>query len=142
MIWRKAQETPANVARMATYIRRLASVGIGGVGLVGGKNAALGEMEGALREAGVPTPDGFAITADAYRDALTEAGAWPRLRALLSGLDIADVAELARRGAEARKIVYACNRFLLPALPRLTRSRRRSQKPSAPAARPPGSRPS
>jgi len=91
----------------SSHIRTLASVGIGDIGLVGGKNAALGEMQGALRQAGVTTPVGFAITAEAYRDALTAADAWPRLHALLDGLDVTDIAELGRRAAEARQIVYA-----------------------------------
>ncbi|CAN5805626.1 hypothetical protein BH23CYA1_BH23CYA1_03150 [soil metagenome] len=33
---------------------------------VGGKNASLGELMGALKQAGVRVPDGFAITASAY----------------------------------------------------------------------------
>jgi pyruvate, water dikinase len=37
---------------------------------VGGKNASLGEMTTALREAGVRVPDGFATTAQAYRSFL------------------------------------------------------------------------
>ncbi|HKH81103.1 MAG TPA: phosphoenolpyruvate synthase, partial [Methylovirgula sp.] len=45
-------------------------------------------------------------TAAAYRDGLTEADAWTRLRKLLDGLDVRDVKELARRAEAARKIVY------------------------------------
>src|SRR5579863_4671029 len=89
-----------------SYIRALQSVGIGDIGLVGGKNAALGEMQRAFSKIGVPTPTGFAVTAQAYRDALTAAGAWPKLHALLEDLDVTDVAELARRAAVAREIVY------------------------------------
>lgn len=37
------------------------------VGLVGGKNASLGELINGLGPAGVRVPDGFATTADAYR---------------------------------------------------------------------------
>jgi phosphoenolpyruvate synthase/pyruvate phosphate dikinase len=37
---------------------------------VGGKNASLGEMFQHLSAAGVPVPDGFAVTASAYRDVL------------------------------------------------------------------------
>ena len=35
--------------------------------LVGGKNASLGEMIGALKDEGIRVPDGFATTADTYR---------------------------------------------------------------------------
>ena len=56
---------------------------------------------------GVKVPNGFAITAQAYRDALTEAGAWTTLHRLLDGLDKSDVDQLAERAAAAREIVYA-----------------------------------
>jgi pyruvate, water dikinase len=76
------------------------------VARVGGKNASLGEMHSALSAAGVRVPNGFALTADAYRDALTEAGAWTELHRLLDDLDKDDVAALAARAKEARGIVY------------------------------------
>ncbi|NIU80100.1 MAG: hypothetical protein GWN71_43195, partial [Gammaproteobacteria bacterium] len=37
---------------------------------VGGKNASLGEMIRELKREGVRVPDGFALTADAYRSYL------------------------------------------------------------------------
>ncbi|MDO8504728.1 MAG: PEP/pyruvate-binding domain-containing protein, partial [Candidatus Liptonbacteria bacterium] len=42
-------------------------VGIGDVGLVGGKNASLGEMIRELGVKGVRVPSGFVVTAEAYR---------------------------------------------------------------------------
>jgi len=39
----------------------------GDVGLVGGKNASLGEMTGALKSRGIRVPGGFATTSDAFR---------------------------------------------------------------------------
>jgi pyruvate, water dikinase len=74
--------------------------------LVGGKNASLGEMYRKLSDEGVLIPNGFAITADAYWRMLEAAGAWQPLRAALDGLDPSDVADLARRGRQAREIVY------------------------------------
>lgn len=74
---------------------------------VGGKNASLGEMVSALGGQGVRVPDGFALTADVYREALTAAGAWPKLAALLEAVGADDVGRLARAAAEARAIVYA-----------------------------------
>ncbi|MGH8204561.1 MAG: PEP/pyruvate-binding domain-containing protein, partial [Steroidobacteraceae bacterium] len=41
---------------------------------VGGKNASLGEMIGRLAGGGVRVPDGFATTAQAYRDFLAQDG--------------------------------------------------------------------
>jgi len=42
---------------------------------VGGKNAALGELYAMLSAQHVKVPNGFALTATAYRSALTAAGA-------------------------------------------------------------------
>ncbi|WP_372525520.1 phosphoenolpyruvate synthase [Piscinibacter sp.] len=75
--------------------------------LVGGKTASLGEMFQLLTPLGVRIPDGFAVTAPAYREALDRAEAWGELHRLLDGLDKRDVAALARAGARAREIVYA-----------------------------------
>jgi len=91
----------------ADYIRSFESLSMGDVPIVGGKTASLGELCKLLRDGDVRVPVGFAVTASAYRDALAEAGAWPKLTTLMSGFDVADVAELARRGAEARAIVYS-----------------------------------
>ncbi len=76
------------------------------VPLVGGKNASLGELYANLGGAGIRVPNGFALTASAYRDALTAADAWPRLHELLDGLNVTDVALLAERAGAARQIVY------------------------------------
>ena len=51
-------------------------------------------------------PNGFAITAEAYRHVLDRSGAWAALRESLAGLDPGDVADLARRAARAREIIF------------------------------------
>lgn len=89
------------------YIRWFSGIGAADVALVGGKNASLGEMLGNLAPAGVRVPDGFAITADAYRHVLDQADAWPRLHRALDGLDASDVDDLARRARDAREIVHS-----------------------------------
>ena len=91
------------------YIRFFSEIGIGDVGLVGGKNASLGEMYRALISKGVRVPNGFAITAAAYWRTLEHAAALPRLRRALEGLEATDVRDLARRGAHARDIVYGAD---------------------------------
>jgi pyruvate,water dikinase len=88
------------------YIRSFGEIGIADVALVGGKNASLGEMYRNLSAQGVKVPNGFAITADAYRYVLERSGAWGPLREALTGLNPDDMAELARRGRRAREIVY------------------------------------
>ena len=89
------------------YVRWFRDIRMADVPLVGGKNASLGEMYSALTAEGVRVPNGFALTAESYRRALTEAGAWEKLHKLLDGLDKTDVEGLAKRAAEAREIVYA-----------------------------------
>ena len=88
------------------YVRWFSDIRVGDVALVGGKNASLGELYSTLSKQGVRVPNGFALTADAYWDALTAAKAWERLHALLDDLDKRQVDILAQRAAEAREIVY------------------------------------
>ncbi|WP_354637218.1 phosphoenolpyruvate synthase [Kitasatospora camelliae] len=67
---------------------RFSDLGRADVGLVGGKNASLGEMIVNLGPAGVRVPDGFASTADAYREFLDTGGLRQRITdqiALLNG---------------------------------------------------------
>jgi len=89
-----------------SYVRFFAEIGIDDVALVGGKNASLGEMYRNLAPQGVNVPNGFAITADAYRYVLEHAAAWGALRETLAGLRADDIDDLKRRGARAREIVY------------------------------------
>ncbi len=75
---------------------------------VGGKNASLGEMISQLASAGVRVPGGFATTAQAFRDFLShsENGGTTlaaRIANRLETLDIEDVKELAKAGAEIRQ---------------------------------------
>ncbi|MCP5282003.1 MAG: phosphoenolpyruvate synthase [Rhodoferax sp.] len=88
------------------YILWFKELSLDDLALVGGKNASLGEMFQQLTPMGVRVPDGFAVTAQAYRDALDAADAWPELHALLDGLDKTDTDALSRAGARAREIVY------------------------------------
>ena len=56
------------------FIKWFADINIDDVALVGGKNASLGEMVRELSGQGVKVPNGFAITAEAYRHFIREAG--------------------------------------------------------------------
>ena len=89
-----------------TYVRFFDEFGIDDVALVGGKNASLGEMFQKLSDQGVRVPNGFAITADAYRYMLEESGAVVALHEALDDLVPSDVKDLARRAKRAREIVY------------------------------------
>ena len=89
------------------YIRWFKDLRVSDVALVGGKNSSLGELYAAFPVGAVKVPNGFALTAEAYRIALTEAGAWEPLHQLLDTLDPTDLKQLAERAAKARDIVYA-----------------------------------
>lgn len=92
---------PAN-----NYIRWFSEIRLSDVPIVGGKNASLGELYSGLAAQGMRVPNGFAISAQAYRDALTAANAWKMLQRMLDGLDTRRVENLARRAAKLRRIVY------------------------------------
>ena len=89
------------------YVRWFKDIRLEDVPLVGGKTASLGELYSALSLQDIHVPNGFALTASAYRDALTQAGVWDKLRELLAGLDKRRLSDLAKRAAAARAIVYA-----------------------------------
>jgi pyruvate,water dikinase len=89
------------------YIRFFKDLGMKDVPLVGGKTASLGEMYQELNPQGVKVPNGFGITAEAYRYILDKANAWTDLHQALDGIDPSNVADLAERGRQARHIVYS-----------------------------------
>jgi len=68
--------------------------------LVGGKCANLGELTGRI---GVPVPNGFAITADAYKFFLDKTGAVRTIESLLSKIDMADMESLQKSSDKIRK---------------------------------------
>jgi pyruvate,water dikinase len=84
------------------YTIPFAQLGMKDVESVGGKNASLGEMIARLGGAGVRVPDGFATTAQAYRDFLSQDGLGARIEKELRGLDVNDVSRLAATGARIR----------------------------------------
>ena len=57
---------------MPVFIKFFSEISIHDLPMVGGKNASLGEMFSQLTPKGILVPDGFALTADAYRLFLTE----------------------------------------------------------------------
>lgn len=88
---------------MAEYVVWFEHLGMGDVDRVGGKNASLGEMISHLAGAGVSVPGGFATTADAYRDFISQSGLDAWIHEQLDVLDVDDVVKLAEVGAQIRK---------------------------------------
>lgn len=93
---------------MHDYIKWFEEINIQDVELVGGKNASLGEMYQNLSAEGIRIPNGFAITAEAYRHVLEANGAWKKLHAQLDALDYDNVAQLQERGKRCREIILEC----------------------------------
>jgi pyruvate,water dikinase len=81
-------------------------VGIKDVPLVGGKNASLGEMFRRLTSKGIKVPNGFAITAEAYRYILKKAGIDQAIRDVLEGLDTHDLLDLKKKAKNVRDIIF------------------------------------
>src|SRR6476619_4370749 len=95
---------PREVAMPASqFVRWFSELSLADVALVGGKNASLGELYRELTRDGVGVPNGFAITADAYRHFLNENKLSPTIRASLTGLDTRNFDQLAERGQRIRE---------------------------------------
>jgi len=80
-------------------------IGIDDVPMVGGKNASLGEMYQNLHTQGIKVPNGFAITAYAYRYFLKYAGIEDEIKKVLKGLDTHDMQNLTMKGRAVRDII-------------------------------------
>lgn len=72
---------------------------------VGGKNASLGEMVRDLTPLGIRIPDGFAVTADAYRSFLRENALEQALSSALDTLDTASLNNLHEVGTTCRDLI-------------------------------------
>lgn len=88
---------------MTTWIRPLRALDRSHLAVVGGKNANLGELLQHLTALGVRVPDGFALTADAFRRHLRDAGLEDEIYGALGRLDVRDVAALARTARAIRE---------------------------------------
>jgi pyruvate,water dikinase len=84
------------------YVVPFSQLRMGDVEQVGGKNASLGELLSQLAAEGIRVPDGFATTAEAFRDFLRESRLEARINARLAALDVGDVRALAAAGSEIR----------------------------------------
>jgi pyruvate,water dikinase len=94
---------------LSSYIRWFSDLGLGDVPAVGGKNASLGELYRELTHAGVRVPNGFAITADAYRYFIQATGLTTKIADLLRGLEVANLSDLAERGLAIRHAMTAAD---------------------------------
>ncbi|HEU5480442.1 MAG TPA: phosphoenolpyruvate synthase [Candidatus Tumulicola sp.] len=104
---RSLEAIPAGADRLTEtrFIRPFRSITNADVPAVGGKNASLGEMYRALTPAGIEIPNGFAVTADAYREVVAPASG--RLHEILDGIDPGDLRDFAERAQQAQAVVAA-----------------------------------
>lgn len=87
---------------MQEHVLWYQQLGMGDVGVVGGKNASLGEMISNLANAGVQVPGGFATTAHAFNLFLEQSGLEARIHVLLDDLDVENIAALGKAGETIR----------------------------------------
>jgi pyruvate,water dikinase len=87
------------------YIRPFNQINLSDLPEVGGKNASLGEMIRQLGSTGINVPDGFALTAAAYRQFLAVNQLTGKLAALLRQLDRPSYANLQEIGAKIRQLI-------------------------------------
>jgi len=100
---------PASSSDARPYIKWFADITIADIPLVGGKNASLGEMVRELASKGVKVPDGFAITAEAFRHFIREARLDEFIRTTLADLNTHDMANLSERGHAVRQAIRSAS---------------------------------
>lgn len=91
-------------AEQAQWVRWLETLTIGDTPIVGGKNSSLGEMAQTLRGAGIRLPEGFATTAQAYREFIARNELEGGIRSALAEL-AAGQASLEESGAKIRGLI-------------------------------------
>lgn len=88
-------------------IRWFKDISINDVATVGGKNASLGEMYRELVGQGVRVPNGFAVTAEAYREFLSAQGIDRRIATILNRLQRDDIQSLQECGSAIRQTILS-----------------------------------
>src|SRR5699024_8681860 len=86
-------------------IRDLKEIDLKMIDEVGGKNASLGEMISTLSTNDINVPPGFAITVHAFDSYMHENGLSEQITALINELDVNDLAQLRKTGAEIRQLI-------------------------------------
>ncbi|MFM8359719.1 MAG: PEP/pyruvate-binding domain-containing protein, partial [Verrucomicrobiota bacterium] len=94
---------PSSPPSPGPWVLWFREISLADVPTVGGKNASLGEMFRELTPQGIRVPDGFAVTAAAYRHFLGASGLDREIRHILADLDCRDLDNLRERGARVRQ---------------------------------------
>lgn len=91
------------------YIKFFKELSIKDVPLVGGKNAALGEMYQKLVPLGVPVPDGFAVTSTGYDYFIEFNNLKQKIKEILSKTNIYEINQLSQAGQTIRDLINSGN---------------------------------
>ncbi|WP_297335405.1 phosphoenolpyruvate synthase [Algoriphagus sp.] len=94
---------------MENFILPFQSIGIGDVSQVGGKNASLGEMYQKLTPLGIAIPNGFAVSADAYRFFIIENDLGVGIQEELAQLDLEEFSNLKQVSTIIKKMILQGN---------------------------------
>jgi pyruvate,water dikinase len=94
------------MAEQARYIKWFKDISASDVPVVGGKNASLGEMYRELSKSGIKIPNGFAVTANAYRYLVEMSGKQQDLRKILREIDKRDLDAFAKKAHQLRDLIY------------------------------------
>lgn len=89
------------------HILFFSQIGITDISKVGGKNASLGEMYNQLNPKGIGIPNGFALTADAYRLFCKQNGIEQQLNSLLLSLETEHFSNLTAIGETSRALILS-----------------------------------
>ncbi|AFD06546.1 phosphoenolpyruvate synthase [Solitalea canadensis] len=89
---------------MVTFIKQFKDITLNDIALVGGKNASLGELIIHLTPRGINVPDGFAVTADAFRTFIEYNQLQLPLQTVMQQLDKQSFSNLKETGSEARQL--------------------------------------
>ncbi len=73
------------------------------IAVAGGKGANLGEMV----QLGLPVPNGFAVTAQAYKEFMEKTGLQPKILKLLEGINTEDTETLQRLAGNIQKLILS-----------------------------------
>lgn len=92
---------------MRQHVLSFISVGINNINEVGGKNASLGEMIQHLSKLGVQVPNGFATTADAFRNFIKVNKLDKIIYSLLDELDVDNLGQLKSTAAKIREHILS-----------------------------------
>jgi pyruvate,water dikinase len=93
--------------KTSNHILFFNQISISDIAKVGGKNASLGEMYNQLNPIGIGIPNGFALTADAYRLFRTQNNLEQKLNDLLLSLDTEHYSNLIAIGETARNLILS-----------------------------------